>query len=111
MAERTTPKPNQPAQKVLVFNKHGKLSCITHSAMATSSLMQGTTQGVSAVALGHRETYLGWYLRYLQPNIQIDIEDLGVLTVDEYDDLCDNPLPRKIRRAYTRRQPIKKRQV
>ena len=77
-----------PARRVLVFNSCKRLVAIFGSGMATAKAMGIHPQSVYNACVGRNVATQKHYFRHLQDDIEVTNEDLGVLNVVEYDNLC-----------------------
>lgn len=79
-----TDKPN----RVLVFNSLKRLVAIYHSVYSTAKALNIGTQSIHCACIGRCIACQGMYFRTLFDDIEVTLEDLGVLTLAEYDELC-----------------------
>lgn len=70
-------------QVILIFNIHQTLISITRSIQAASLLTTYTPQAISKASNG--KMYGDYYFRKIPSNIEIDVSDLGVLQLKEFD--------------------------
>lgn len=83
----TTPKSNA-ARRILVFDSTKKLSFIAQSQIKLAKLLGVKTPTIKAACDGSAIQTCGYYLRWWDPEIEIDvIKELGELTLKEYDTL------------------------
>jgi hypothetical protein len=76
------------AIRVLVFNSRKKLIATYHSSLCAAKMLRVTPNSIRSACTGKTIAVKGHYFRYLPDDIEVTFEDLGVLTVNEYDDLC-----------------------
>lgn len=76
------------AKRVLVFNPSKKLIAIFHSATATARTFGMNVQPIHYACTGECVSSNGLYFRYLDPEIEVTLEDLGSLKLEAYDELC-----------------------
>lgn len=81
---KLTDKPN----RVLVFNSLKRLVAIFQSISATAKALDTHSQSIHYVCTGKCISCQGMYFRHLQDDIEVTLEDLGVLRLEEYDQLC-----------------------
>ena len=85
MAE--VPKANV-ARRILIFDAAKKLVSIAQSQIKLAKMLGVKTPTVKAACDGSAISTCGYYLRWWAPEIEIDvINELGVLTLKDYDDL------------------------
>lgn len=89
---------------VLVFNGAQLLIAVTRSLHSAAELTKGNLQAISFCCTGKYISSGGLYFRHLHANVEIEMSDLGVLQLQEYDDLCGEK-----RAYYTVRQMAQKR--
>ncbi|MDR2087428.1 MAG: hypothetical protein LBP72_09695 [Dysgonamonadaceae bacterium] len=76
------------SQSVLIFNPLQVLIAIVRSVNSAAELTGGNIQSISFASTGKHVTSGGYYFRYIYPNIQINIGQLNVLKLKEYDQMC-----------------------
>ena len=76
------------AKIILVFNPRKKLIAIFNSALAAAKALDMRTASICNACNGINIASGGYYFRYLSSNIEVTNEDLGLLTLIEYDMLC-----------------------
>ena len=76
------------AKRVLIFNPTKRLVGICQSVNATASFFKVNVQSIYYACTGKSMSCKGFYFRILDDDIEVTLEDLGVLTVPEYDELC-----------------------
>lgn len=77
-------------KKVLIFNEHRILVSVNKSLHVTTQLLMITSQTISLCCTGQRISSNGFYFRHSHQNVKIDVdEDIGYLTLEEYDQMCD----------------------
>lgn len=92
------------ARRILVFDASKKLSFIAQSQIKLAKLLGVKTPTVKAACDGGAISTRGYYLRWWDPEIEIDvINELGVLTLQNYDSLLGVE-----RRVYQDRQMTRK---
>lgn len=74
--------------RILVFNPLKKLIAIFQSSNAAASALNIKVQSIHYACTGKTITCGDYYVRHLSDEIEVTIDDLGVLTVQEYDQLC-----------------------
>lgn len=79
---------NNKAKRVLIFNPSKRLIAIVSSANAAAKMLNINIQPIHYACTGKCISSNGYYFRHLSDEIEITPEDLGVLKVDEYDQLC-----------------------
>jgi hypothetical protein len=79
---------NNKAKRVLIFNPSKRLIAIVGSARAAAKMLGINIQPIHYACTGKCISSNGFYFRHLSDDIEITLEDLGVLKVDEYDQLC-----------------------
>ena len=80
------------ARRVLAFNQMKRLIGIFQSLNATAQAFGTNVQNIAYVCSGKMISSRKHYFRYLLDDIEVTTDDLGVLTVNEYDELCENNL-------------------
>lgn len=84
----TTITKTNTARRILVFDSSKKLSFIAQSQIKLAKLLGVKTPTVKAACDGTAIQTCGYYLRWWDPEIEIDvIKELGELTLKEYDGL------------------------
>ncbi len=89
---------------VLIFNGAQLLIAVTRSLHSAAELTKGNLQAISFCCTGKYISSGGLYFRHLHPDVEIEMSDLGVLLLPDYDDLCGEK-----RAYYTVRQMAHKR--
>ena len=79
---------NNNCKRVLVFNSLKRLINIGQSAFALAKANNWNLSSVRSACLGTTITYNNLYFRYLDDNIEVTADDLGVLELVKYDELC-----------------------
>ena len=79
---------NLEAKRVLAFDPRKRLIAIYHSAMDAAKSLDIHTQSVHYACTGRTISTKKMYLRHLSDEIEITIDDLGILKLEEYDELC-----------------------
>lgn len=89
--------------QVLIFNRAKVLIgiCRSHRAAATMTLF--SPNEISFACTGKKVMCGEYYFRQIDPNIQIEMDDLDRLKLEEYDAMCGVS-----RRYYTIKQIIKR---
>lgn len=80
---------NKELPFVLIFNSSQILVAIMRSIACAAETGQ-TEQEVSDACTGKQASPRGYYYRYGNKDIPIDIEDLERLILEEYDKLCSD---------------------
>lgn len=75
-------------KRVLQFNSTKKLVAVFSSLTAAAKTLEVSPAAVHYACSGKRISCKGAYFRSLNDNIELEWEDLGALTLQEYDDLC-----------------------
>lgn len=76
------------ARRILAFDSSKKLSFIAQSQIKLAKLLGVTTPTVKSACDGKAISTRGLYLRWWDPEIEIDvIKELGALTLQDYDNL------------------------
>lgn len=75
-------------KRVLVFNQMKRLVAICQSVNATAEMFKTSVQSIFYVCSGKSISCNGYYFRKLDDEIEVTFDDLGVLTIQEYDSLC-----------------------
>lgn len=78
---------NKP-QRILVFNPLKKLVGIYHSTYATAKSFNTRLQSIKYACDGTCVSCQGHYFRLLNETLGVTLDSLGVLTLQEYDQLC-----------------------
>ena len=72
---------------VLVFNGAQVLVAIIRSLHSAADLTKGNLQAISFCCTGKYICSGGLYFRHLHPDVEIEMDDLGVLQLQDYDAL------------------------
>ena len=92
-------KNNVESRRVLVFNAKKRLAAIYASRLQAAKALDCRTQVINNACDGQLSSYKGFYLRWWDRNIDIDaFNELGQLSIKEYDDLCG--VKRPFRKSY-----------
>ncbi len=75
-------------KRVLIFNGARKLIAFARSLHAAAELTGVSTMAVSYCCTGKSYASNGYYFRHEHPDIELELDDLGTLNVEEYDELC-----------------------
>lgn len=99
-------------KQVLVFNPAGTLIAIIRSVRSAYELTSGNLQAISFACTGRFISTGGFYFRHVDPNVEIEMSDLGTLKIEEYDRLCGvtrkyHPVRKLARRRDARMNKIK----
>lgn len=79
---------SNPVRRILVFDASKKLSFIAQSQVKLAKILGVKTPTVKAACDGNAIQTRGYYLRWWDPEIEINVmEELGKLTLKEYDGL------------------------
>lgn len=76
------------AKPVLIFNASQVLVAICKSTNAAYQLTKGSLQSISYVCTGKNISSDGLYFRYLDPDVNVELTDIGALNLRDYDSLC-----------------------
>ncbi|MCE8595705.1 hypothetical protein K0F38_18180 [Bacteroides fragilis] len=82
--------PFKDAKKVLIFNGARVLIALIRSLQAASELSGKSAQSISMACTGKYVSTGGFYYRHVNDNVEIEADDVGRLTLVEYDTLCGN---------------------
>lgn len=74
---------------VLVFNNMQRYVGFFLSVYAASKSVGAHPSSIKSACVGETIACKGQYFRYLNDDIEVTTEDLGVLTLKEYDELCE----------------------
>lgn len=74
--------------RILVFNPLKRLIGIFQSSTAAAKAFNTRSQSIHYACTGRCISCQNMYFRHLQDNIEVTFDDLGVLRLEEYDDLC-----------------------
>ena len=92
------------ARRILVFDSSKKFVAVAQSQIKLAKMFGVTTPTIKAVCDGTAISTCGFYLRWWNPSIEIEvINELGVLTLKEYDTLIGEH-----RRVYSNRTMTRK---
>jgi hypothetical protein len=75
-------------KNVLIFNPLQVLIAVVRSATSAAELTGGNVQSISFACTGKYVTLGGYYFRYVHLDVKINIEQLNVLKLKEYDQMC-----------------------
>lgn len=73
---------------VLIFNGAQVLIAVTRSLHSAAELTKGNLQAISFCCTGKYICSGGFYFRHLHPDVEIEVAELGVLRLQDYDALC-----------------------
>ncbi|CAK7033667.1 MAG: hypothetical protein MEBIL_04085 [Bilophila sp.] len=73
---------------VLIFNGAQVLIAVTRSLHSAAELTKGNLQAISFCCTGKYICSGGFYFRHLHPDVEIEVAELGVLQLQDYDALC-----------------------
>lgn len=82
------------ARRVLIFLPSLRLCAITASVNTANKILCGDSgkEGVNVRLMdalnGRQYTHKGFHLRYENPEVQLEYDDIGILTLNQYDYLC-----------------------
>lgn len=82
--------PFKDAKKVLVFNGARVLIALVRSLQSASEYSGKSAQSISMACTGKYVSTGGFYYRHVSENVEIEADDVGRLTLVEYDELCGN---------------------
>lgn len=82
---------NNSAKRVLIFNPLKRLVGIHQSAFAIAKANDWNLSSIRSACSGKIISYKKLYFRYLNDDIEVGLDDLGVLDLEEYDKLCETP--------------------
>lgn len=74
--------------RILVFNPLKRLVGIFHSSLAAAKAFNTRPQSIHYACTGRCISCQSMYFRHLQDDIEVTFDDLGVLRLEEYDELC-----------------------
>ena len=77
-----------PNKRILVFNPRKNLVAIFHSGFAAAKAFNVHLQSIHYACSGHMISCNNLYFRYTADGIEVTEDDLGVLKLKEYDELC-----------------------
>ena len=79
---------------ILIFNPTKRLVAIAQSTWAAGRMFKTNQQRVKDVCIGKQISTCGFYFRYLDDSVEVTLQDLGTLSLKEYDELCgvDRPI-------------------
>lgn len=84
-----TPGQTKEARRILVFNPLKKFIAVFSSQLQAARILGVRTPTIKAACDGNAISTCNLYLRWWDPKIEIDVaEELGTLTLKEYDQLC-----------------------
>lgn len=79
----------KPTKRILLFNPLKKFVGVISSQVQAAKILGVRTPTIKKACDGEAISTCNLYLRWWNPDIEIDIaEELGVLTLKEYDQLC-----------------------
>ncbi len=76
------------ARKVLVFNNKKILTMIAASVNVAARMGSLHPGNISKVCNGQLMSLGGYYFRYISPDVELELTDIGSLQLEEYDKLC-----------------------
>ena len=79
---------NKKHQIILVFNPLKRLVAIYKSLSAAAYAFKTTATNICSATSGANISCCGYYFRKLSEKIEITLDDLGVLNLEEYDQMC-----------------------
>jgi len=74
--------------RILVFNSLKRLVAVFQSTNAAALAFNVKVQSIHYACTGQCISCQNYYFRHLMDDIEVTWDDLGVLTVEEYDELC-----------------------
>lgn len=74
--------------RVLIFNKHRILALIAASVNEAARFSNLAPTHISRVCRGIAIAHNKYYFRYISDDIEIELSDIGSLTLEQYDKLC-----------------------
>ena len=78
---------NRP-KAVLIFNGSQALVAIVRSLHSAAEITGGNLQSISFCCTGKYASSGGFDYRHIHPNVEIELSDLGMLQLKEYDKMC-----------------------
>lgn len=75
-------------RRVLIFNKNRMLTLIAASVNEAARFSNIPATHISRVCRGLIITSNQYYFRYINNDIEMELSDIGTLTLEEYDKLC-----------------------
>ena len=91
---------------LLVFDGTGVLSFVSRSIRSAAEYSDSNAQAISFACTGRYISAGAHYYRHLHPNVEIESSDLGSLTIQEYDNLCNED-----RRYHPHNEMIRQRHI
>lgn len=83
-----TTKKSNAARRILGFDSFKKLTFVVQSQVKLAKMLGVATPTIRGVCNGNAISTCGYYLRWWDQSIEIDVStELGVLTLQEYDKL------------------------
>ena len=79
---------NKNHKIILVFNPLKRLVAIYKSVSAAAISFKTPAQNICSATSGANISCCGYYFRKLSDKIEITLDDLGVLNLEEYDQMC-----------------------
>lgn len=76
------------ARPVLIFNRRKKLTQIAASVNEAAKYANRSPGNISKVCNGKAISDGSYYYRYIDDEVEVELSDLGTLTLTEYDELC-----------------------
>ena len=73
---------------VLIFGNDRILKGVFYSLNAAAEITGANLQAISFCCTGRRIRTAGIYFRHLKPESGVNLKDLGVLRIEEYDNIC-----------------------
>lgn len=80
--------PCRKAKQVLIFNRHKKLSGISASKYEAAKITGLSPSNISQACTGTLIATGGFYFRYIDNSIIIELSDIGTLRLEDYDKMC-----------------------
>ena len=77
-----------PGKGVLVFNSKKRLVMIGESINQVSKFSSIPPGNISKVCSGKLQTLKGYFFRFTNDEVVVELSDIGKLKIEEYDYLC-----------------------
>lgn len=77
-----------PPKITLAFNPARTLVGVFRSIRSAAEMVGGHPQAISNACTGKVITSSGYYWRHENDEVSVEFEDIGVLSLEEYDHLC-----------------------
>ena len=107
----------RPSKKVLLFGSNMILAAIVKSVRTAADILSSgggktcSPTNVSFAANGKQMTANGYYVRYENENVEVELSDIGKLALPIHDRMCGEKRNYNVTLNYLRKYKIKNKNV